>query len=120
MHITCAAFLMFICKGGDGGGVWSWLSLKVRLGLAVCTFSEAPVSWAALVVLHTKTLCASVTQGRKSTPPPSPLITLVCSLLMVQRDHSEQNNGQKAFPNAFSTFTKADKIKTVLPDVWRE
>lgn len=47
--------MVFICRGGDGVVVWSWLSLKVQPGLAVCTFSEAPVSCAALVALYTET-----------------------------------------------------------------
>lgn len=46
---------MFICRGGDGVGVWSWLSLKVQPGVAVSMFSEALVSWDALAVLHTET-----------------------------------------------------------------
>ena len=49
-----AEVMVFICRGEDGVVVWSWLSLKAQPGSAVCTFSEAPVSCAALVALYTE------------------------------------------------------------------
>lgn len=57
--------LPIICKDGGGAGVWSWPSLKVQPGWAVCRFWGAPVSWAAPAVLHTKKQqCKNITRLR--------------------------------------------------------
>lgn len=61
---------MFICRGGDGAAVWSWLSLKGQPGWDVSTFSAVSVSWVALVDLRTKTQhCVDHWYGLTHTSP---------------------------------------------------